>query len=78
MILMAMASLTAIVTVASPQSKAGHFEGDANDPRSLQVELFTVDKWGDLHGALQSQAGARPVSQPPTPGAVPQSVMAGL
>jgi hypothetical protein len=33
----------AIVTVASPQSKAGHFEGDANDPPSLRIEL--IGKW---------------------------------
>jgi hypothetical protein len=35
-----------IVTIASPQSNAGHFEGDAKNPRSLLVESLTIKKWG--------------------------------
>jgi hypothetical protein len=33
-----------IVKVANPQSNAGHFEGDAEHPPSLWIELFTVKK----------------------------------
>jgi hypothetical protein len=34
-----------IVTIASPQSNAGHFEGDAKNPRSLLIEPLTIKKW---------------------------------
>jgi hypothetical protein len=54
-----------IVTIASPQSNAGHFEGDAKNPRSLLVESLTIKKWA--WGA-----------QPPTPEARPLSVMVEL
>src|SRR6266536_5185079 len=46
-----------------------HFEGNSHNSSSLRIEAVAVQKLGDGHDALLAvQAGARPVSQPPTPG----------
>jgi hypothetical protein len=56
-----------LVAVSDPQSETNKFEGNTEDTPGLGVEVLVGKEWDEQLSAPFGQAGARLVSQLPTP-----------